>query len=79
MVKMTGKSGSEIGFLGEYLSIYYHDILKGGLGAISSGVYQARLCINAPCVSAEWHEQEGFLRRIMSDGCSRVGEGRFPR
>ena len=63
----------------EYLSIYHHDILKGGLGAMSSGVYQVRLFTNASCVSAEWYEQEGFLRRKMSDGCSRVGEGRFPR
>ena len=61
------------------MSIYHHDILKGGLGAMFSGVYQVRLFINAPCVSAEWHEQEGFLRRIILDGCSRVGEGRFPR
>ena len=63
----------------EYVSIYHHDILKGGLEAMSSGVYQVRLCINVPCVSTEWHEQEGFLKRITLDGCSRVGDGRFPR
>ena len=63
----------------EYASIYHYDILKGGLGAMSSGVYEVRLFINAPCVSAERDEQEGFLRRKMSDGCYKVGEGRFPR
>ena len=61
------------------MSINHHYILKGGLGAMSSGVYPVRLCINVPCVSVEWHEQEGFLKRIILDGCSRVGEGRFPR
>ena len=63
----------------KYASIYHHDILKGGLGARSSGVYQVILLTNESCVSAERHEQESFLRRKMSDGCSRVGEGRFPR
>ena len=61
------------------MSIYHHDILKGGLGAMSSGVYQVKLSINVPCDSVEWHEQEGFLKRIIFDGCSRVGEGRLPR
>ena len=63
----------------DFASIYHHDILKGGLGAMSSGVYKVRLFYNVPCVSAERHKQEGFLRRKMSDGCSRVGEVRFPR
>ena len=58
---------------------YHHGILNGGLGAMSSGVYQVRLCINVPCVSVEWHEQEVFLKKIILDGCSRVGEGKFPR
>ena len=79
MVEMTRKSGSEIGFVRGYSSIHQHNTLKGGSRALSSGVCQGRLCINATCVSAEWHEQDGFLRRRMSDGCSRVGEGRFPR
>ena len=74
-----GNKRSEIGFVREYLSIHQHNTVKGGPRAMPSGVCQGRLCINAPCVSAEWHEQEGFLRRKMSDGCSRVGEGRFPR
>ena len=78
-LETTRKSGSEIGFVREYLSIHQHNALKGGPRAMPGGVCQGRLCINAPCVSAEWHEQEGFLRRKMSDGCSRVGEGRFPR
>ena len=59
------KSGSEIGFVGEYLSIYHHKPLRGGPRAMPSGVCQGRLCINAVCVSAEWHEQEGFLGREM--------------
>ena len=67
-----------MGSVKEYVSIYRHDILKGGQGAMSSGVYAVRLSISVPCVSVEWHEQEGVLRRKMSDGCSRVGEGRFP-
>ena len=29
--------------------------------AMPSGVWPGRLCINAPCVSGEWHEQEGFF------------------
>ena len=38
------------------MGIYDHDVFKGGLGAMSSGVYQVRLCINVPCVSVEWHD-----------------------
>ena len=30
MVEMTRKLGSEIGFVGEYLSIYHHQTLRGG-------------------------------------------------
>ena len=51
MVEMTRKSGSEVGFVGEYLSIYHYDILKNGLGAVPSRVYEVRLCINRPCVT----------------------------
>ena len=43
MVEMTRKSGSEIGFVGEYLSIYHHKILRGGPRAMPSGVCQGRL------------------------------------
>ena len=52
----------------EYVGVYHHGILKGGLEAMSSGMYQVRLFINVPCVSAEWHEQESFLKRIILDG-----------
>ena len=48
----------------EYVSIYHHGILKGGLRAMSSRVYQVRLCINVSFVSAEWHEQVGFLNNF---------------
>ena len=65
MVEMTRKLGSEIGFLGKYLSIYHHKTLRGGPRAMPSGVCQGNLCINAVCVPAEWHEQEGFLGREM--------------
>ena len=65
MVEMTRKSVSEIGFVREYLSIHDHNTLKGGPRAMPSGVCQGRLCIDAMCISAEWHEQEGFLRREM--------------
>ena len=65
MVEMTRKLGSEIGFLGKFLSIYHHKTLRGGPRAMPSGVCQGRLCINEVCVSAEWHEQEGFFRREM--------------
>ena len=61
------------------MSIYHYDILKSDLVAVPSGVYEVRLCINVPCVSVGCHEQEGFLKRIILDGCSRVGEGRFNR
>ena len=57
---MTRKSGSEIGSVRDYFSIYHHDILKGGLGAMLSGVYPVRLRINVPCVSLEWFEEVCF-------------------
>ena len=44
-------SGSEIGSVREYMSIYHYDILKSGLGAVPSGVHEVRLCINRPCVT----------------------------
>ena len=50
------KSGSEMGSVKEYLGINHHDILKGGLGAMPSGVSQVRININVPCVSLEWHQ-----------------------
>ena len=56
MVEMTRKSGPEIEFVREYLSIHHHNTLEGGPRAMPSGVCQGRLCINAVCVSAEWHE-----------------------
>ena len=65
-----GNKRSEIGFVREYLGMYHHYTLKGGPRAMPSGVWPGRLCINAPCVSGEWHEQEGFFEEKMSDGCS---------
>ena len=65
MVEMTRKSGSEIGFVRECLSIHHHNTLEGGPRAMPSEVCQGRLCIYAVCVSAEWHEQESFLGREM--------------
>ena len=53
MVEMTRKSGSEIGFVREYLSIHHHNTLKGGPRAMPSGVCRGRLCINEPCVTLE--------------------------
>ena len=51
MLKDDDESGSEIGFVREYLSIYHHSILKGGPRAMPSGVCQCRLYINGPCVT----------------------------
>ena len=56
------------------MSIYYHDILKSGLGAVPSGVYRARLCINVPCVTLEQRQEAGFQNRTTVDGGSRAGE-----
>ena len=74
-----GNKRSEIGFVRKYLGMHHHYILKDGPIAMPSGVWPGRLCINAPCVSGEWHEQEVFFEEKMSDGCSRVCKGRFPR
>ena len=54
------KSGSEIEFVREYLSMYHHNRLKGGLRAMPSGVYLAKLYIHEPCVALEWRQQVGF-------------------
>ena len=63
----------------EYLSIYHHDILKGGLRVMSSGVYQVRLCINVPCVSLEQFEMCVFKKeQLHKYGGKCVGEA-FPR
>ena len=50
------ESGSEMRSVREYYSIYHNDILKGGLGAMPSGVYLVRLYINVSCVSLEWNK-----------------------
>ena len=49
--KNDGKSGSEIGFVREYLSTYNHSMLKGGPKAMASGVCEGGLRINGPCVT----------------------------
>ena len=36
-----------------YFNIYHYDIFKDGLGAMLSGVYPVRLCINTLCFSLE--------------------------
>ena len=65
---------SEIGSMREYMSIYHYDILKSGLGAVPSGVYRVRICINVPCVALEQRQEAGFQNRTVVDGGSRAGE-----
>ena len=60
-----------------YSSIHHHDILKGGLGAMPSGVYPVGLCINVPCVSLEWHGLVGFQKQLCMDASERA-RGGFP-
>ena len=54
------KSALEIGSVREYISIFHHDILKSGLGAMPSGVCRVRLCINGPCVALEQRQEVSF-------------------
>ena len=60
------------------MSIYHYDILKSGLGAVPSGVYRVRLCINVPCVSLEWFEEVCFqTEQLREYGGKYLCEG-FP-
>ena len=78
VVEMTRKSGSEIGFVREYLSIHHNNTLKGGPRAMPSGVCQGRLFINAPCVSGEWHKQEFFSEEKCQTDAPESARGGSP-
>ena len=77
-VKNDDKSRSEIGFMREYFSICYHNMLKGGPIAMASGVCNGRLRINRPCLTCEWCQQERFqIGKMGMRAPERASEG-FP-
>ena len=60
------------------MSIYDYDVLKSGLGAVPSGVYRVRLCINGPCVTLEQRQEAGFrTMKMWMEAPERASEG-FP-